>query len=211
MSKFLSFIVLFLWIFAVNCATEHRPIQQASIPEERCDTPVWNAGDAWKFIRSDLQGWEIIVLRVESDSYIVKNPFSTDLYGFDKKTLETKFSINPEGKKNLSINPTVLYFNFPLYIGKKWGKTESLQNVEGVPLNYLIEFKTISHENITVPAGTFKAFKIEYKVTSLMHNSGGIAYIWFSPEVKNIIKVNYEKTGFWGRSTDYELKSFKLK
>ena len=39
----------------------------------------------------------------------------------------------------------------------------------------------------------------------------GTAYIWYSPEVKNIVKIEFEKTGHWIGYEDYELVSFKPK
>jgi hypothetical protein len=210
MKKLIFLIILLCSAFLVHCATEHKAVQPAYVPLEKCDAPIWNVGDSWRYSRSDLRWWEYRVEKIDEDFYIIKNPFSVDWLGLDKKTLELKNYINSKGNRKKTFDPTIYYFDFPIYVGKKWAKTESLRNVDGIYLNYLIEFKVISYEDITIPAGKFKAFKIEHKMTSLHHMSGGNAYIWFSPEVKNVVKVMYENVSFWVKFTDYELTSFKL-
>jgi hypothetical protein len=76
----------------------------------------------------------------------------------------------------------------------------------------LNEYKVISYADVNVPAGTFKAFKIELTQT----NYGGIfasgkGYYWYSPEVKSIIKTEYEDIPYWRNVRNYVLIKFELK
>jgi hypothetical protein len=78
--------------------------------------------------------------------------------------------------------------------------------------NYLNEYKVLSYGSITVPAGTFNAYKIELKQTIYEQRpESGKAYIWYSPEVQFYIKVIFEKVGYWAGFQDFELISFNLK
>jgi hypothetical protein len=76
----------------------------------------------------------------------------------------------------------------------------------------LFIYKVLSFEDITVPAGTFKAFKIEREQRDFSQMSYIKAYRWFSPEVKRDIKYQIgAQDGSWRISgQNYELISFKL-
>jgi len=51
--------------------------------------------------------------------------------------------------------------SLPLYVGKKWEKTVSGVDTRSIQRNYLYGYRVLSFEDVTVLAGTFKAFKIE--------------------------------------------------
>lgn len=80
-------------------------------------------------------------------------------------------------------------------------------------MDYLHEFKVVSFEDISVPAGELRAFKIEFKRSVSARSSDFLKrYIWYSPEVKNIVKFYLaEISGAWTTGlSDYELVSYKL-
>jgi hypothetical protein len=89
--------------------------------------------------------------------------------------------------------------------------------VSGTPIggtlevNYLNEFRVISHEAVSVVAGTFKSFKIEVNQTNLAGRfTSGKVYLWYSPEVKFLVKLEYEKIPYWRSQRNFELILFKL-
>ena len=64
---------------------------------------------------------------------------------------------------------------------------------------------------IGVVAGAFKSFKIEVKQTNLAGQfASGKVYLWYSPEVKFVVKLEYEKVAYWRNQKNFELISFKL-
>jgi|GEM_PF-2865514 len=205
----LVLVLVILEVIFGGCSTQ-KTEQIPSYIQEKYDAPIWNVGDYWKFQREDKRWWEYKVERSEDDIYVIKNPFSGEWEGYDKKNLKLKYYIDSVGNKRQLREPAIYYFDFPIYVGKKWSKTETLENIDGIDLNYLIDFAIKSYEDVTVTAGTFKAFKIEQRIISLQHMSGGKAYIWFSPEVKNVVKVTHEKISFWNKFKDYELTTYKL-
>jgi hypothetical protein len=72
--KYLILAILFTFIFVVHCAAEHKAIQPTHVPQEKCDTPVWNVGDYWKYQYEDKQQWSHKLVRVENGLYIIDNP-----------------------------------------------------------------------------------------------------------------------------------------
>lgn len=146
---------------------------------EQFKVPVWEIGDTWVFQSSDSKTWSFKVVRVESNLIVTENSRRSDFLGYDKKTLEPKYTIDQSGKRT---KPTVPYVDFPLYVGKKWK-----QNVpSSSTINIIREYKCLSFEDVTVPAGRLKAAKIKFLQTSIGSLSGGYptsgsAYIWYSP------------------------------
>ena len=213
----LSYLTISLClVLLAYCATEQKTTLPTAISQEKYEAPTWNVGDTWTFGYAITREWQVTVEGVEENLYILEDRYGVDKLCFDKRTLELKYFINPEGKKVTS--ETVwfygIYCDFPVYVGKKWSKMVSGKDDRGRSMDYLHEFKVLSLEEVTVPAGTFKAFKIEFskriatRATDVYRN-----YVWYSPEVKTIIKSSYAgHEGIWGPgSLDFALISFKLK
>ncbi len=188
----------------------------ATIAKEESDVPTWNVGDSWRYRYTSKKEWQYTVRKIEGNLYIVEDRYGVDKPCFDKRTFELKFFLTPQGKKVTS--ETVwyygVYWDFPIYVGRKWAKMFSGRDAGGVQTDYLHEFEVISYEDTAVPAGTFKSFKIEFSRKIMTRQSSVYRhYFWFSPEVKTIIKSSYAgKEGDWRPgSFDFELISFKLK
>jgi hypothetical protein len=150
----------------VHCATEQKTTLPTAISKEKCDTPIWNVGDSWRYQYDNKKEWEIKVLGIEdfkkTQIYIVEDVYGVYKKGFDIKTLQYIVDIAPDGKKIIPMTDWALSFNFPFYVGKKWSKSVSGQDAGGNRRDYLYTYKVMSFENITVLAGEFKTFKIEF-------------------------------------------------
>jgi hypothetical protein len=216
MNKFIFLILSVFLVFLVHCSTKHKTIQPTLIPDEKCDIPIVNIGDSWRY-RNDLKKeWEFKVIGIEdfkkTKIYIVEDVYGIYKRGYDVKTLKYIVDIAPNGRKIVPMTDWTLSLNFPLYVGKKWSEMVSGKDAENNPRNYLYTYKIVSFENITVLAGEFKAFKIEFTQVSYATSSEIKVYIWYSPEVKREVKFQYGPA--YGRVSitgqGYELKSFKL-
>lgn len=216
MKKYLFLAVLFIFAFLVHCATEHKTIQPGYLPQEKCDVPVWNVGDTWRYRFDNEKEWEHRVLGIEdfkkSKIYIVDD-HGINKKGFDVKTLQLKAEIISDGKKILPMTDWSWHYDFPLYVGKKWEKMVTGYDADRQLRNYLYTYRVVSYENVTVPAGTFNAFRIELEQKSMRQLGDSVKiYKWYSPDVKREIKFQYGP--FYGRwrieGQGYELKSFKL-
>jgi hypothetical protein len=69
-------------------------------------------------------------------------------------------------------------------------------------------------EDIQIQAGKFRAVKLEYKSEMPGQAAGrpkeGKAWYWYSPDVKYMLKCQYDRTEYWDAIYDWELTSIKL-
>jgi hypothetical protein len=207
MKKLLWAIML---VVILGCAPAKHQTVDVSL-QDKCDAPKWNVGDSWRYRYSNMKEWQYTVERVEEDSYVVDDYYGSHKNCFDRKTLQLLAYIDPKGKKLTVYSPW--FIDFPIYVEKQWKKIFTSPPVGGsTDITYLNEYKVISYEDATVPAGTFKAFKIELKQTNYGGRfASGKAYYWYSPEVKFIIKTEHEDIAYWRQSRDYALIKFELK
>jgi hypothetical protein len=182
--------------------------------QNKIDAPVWNIGDKWN-LTGDVT---VSVVNADESSYVVKyltsggesvliceKPSLNRIYSMDKKR-----RIKYEGRNRR-------LFNFPLDIGKSWKdkfvvKPAALADQEKT---YLETFTVLGWEDVEVQAGKIKALKLEYKQEMVEQPTGrpkeGKVWYWYSPDVKYMVKCQYEKTDYWDALYDWELTSFQLK
>ena len=84
--------------------------------------------------------------------------------------------LNPAGQPLMRYNPP-LDFNFPLVVGKTWTGDHELIVGASTKLQMQTSWKVEAYEDITVPAGTFKAWRLV-----MTDNFGFRATIWSVPE-----------------------------
>lgn len=97
---------------------------------------------------------------------------------FDPKTHANMASLDPEGKATMVFDPPVGY-QWPLQVGKTWTSKHTVTTPatgRSVPLE--VNWKVEAWEDVTVPAGTFKAYKV---VTT--NNLGEAETRWTAPAV----------------------------
>jgi hypothetical protein len=205
--------------------------------QEKVDAPVWNVGDKWTFNREG----PVEVTGQDAQCYTVKfsgGIFRRDASGialFERSNLNVKYRLEGnKRKKYTDLRKKIL--NFPLALGKQWSdliqydSQATTFNIHAVEVSET--FRVLGWEEVEVPAGKFKAIKLEYKCEPKLRSGMGWithdvskALYWFSPEVKNFVKCQYEK-GYTepvdqlGKSesgkeerarTDWALVSYELK
>ena len=74
-------------------------------------------------------------------------------------------------------------------LGKRWTARHRLVNTKGSTYDSEIDYQVVAKERITVPAGTFEAFRIEGLGWSQSDKYGVNVYnlFWISPEVRRYI------------------------
>ena len=103
---------------------------------------------------------------------------------------------------------------FPLWIGKTWsfpgealviGRNAPTSKAPRIPTE--TNCQVVALEEITVTAGTFAAFRCqcECAVTGQPERGCGVSTLWYSPEVKNVIKRKTESN-----ATSLELVEHKV-
>ncbi len=113
--------------------------------------------------------------------------------------------------RNDYAEPPLPLFRWPMEVGKQWSDTVSFYfEYDNFP-QLQTRFQVIAYETVTVPAGTFKAFRLHYKgFHPEFPGSGTVIDYWYSPQVKSIVKY---RGILWFENIDflYELVSYQLK
>jgi hypothetical protein len=101
-----------------------------------------------------------------------------------------------------------LNWEWPLEVGKSWTREQRMTiHAANRTIPYVLTQKVESFEDVAVPAGTFKTFKVS-TVTSL----GDENLVWFSPDLGIFVKQSLRRTAKnpQGPGTrEFELVSYK--
>jgi hypothetical protein len=101
-----------------------------------------------------------------------------------------------------------LHWQWPLEVGKSWTRKQSMTVYPAKrTISYDLTQKVEAYEDVTVPAGTFKAFKVSTK-TSL----GDDNLAWYSPEHGIFVKQSLKRTATHAQGAgtrEIEMKSYK--
>jgi hypothetical protein len=115
------------------------------------------------------------------------------------------------GKEASAIEPHEGTFSWPLYVGKSWTARYTAHDRQRAmsvgPIT--VEHRVAAYEDVVVPAGSWKAFKIESE-----SGSSSFSTIWYAPEIKLIVKrVNETTIGHpFGRTKSvYEIIEYPVK
>lgn len=85
-------------------------------------------------------------------------------------------ALNPDGKPVMSFEPPLDYA-WPLSAGKTWSSQYTVtMHASGAKIPLKRDFKVEAFEDVTVPAGTFKAWKLSWK-----DSTGETETRWISP------------------------------
>lgn len=128
--------------------------------------------------------------------------------------LDTKTIVNFKGELGMTVgNDTILIadlvkpnksktprFLWPLQVGKKWKYETEFTSADGSNTGvYSQDAEVISYKEVTVEAGTFMAYTIEYKggiTTSKGVFSKTDDVFVYAPEIKNFIMMTQDQDGF---------------
>ena len=219
MKRIACLVLLVLCIPSILCA------------QDKIDIPVWNVGDQWAYSDTspylNIQG-AIEVVAVDQDTYTAE--FSGDMciaetqnfttIIFEKSTLHRIYYLRNNVREEYERGRRKL-FNFPLNPGKQWDDEYSgaslIRGVGSPVLDFFENYKVLGWEDVEVPAGKFKAIKLE--ITMGHGAKGNVSasnftnIYWYSPDVKHFVKCQYDPNlrGISADIFNWELSSFKVK
>ncbi len=182
--------------------------------QDKIEAPIWNVGDKWSFTAYPTA----VVIKADESTYTVKSITTTKevIYIYDKSSLNILYSM--EGDRRIPFKGAdKRILNFPLT--GSWKDTYSTSIYRAnirfpQEYSYIQSYVVLGWEDIEVPAGKFKALKIEVKHERLQEITGspkqGKIWVWYSPDVRYLIKGD-RTTAFWPGYPDWELTSFTLK
>ena len=165
------------------------------------ERPAFEEGYGFTFTNPKIGEWTLAYEGKEGDLLVFRNTYKKKswlwYYTEDLNTVRSKG--RPTEVENEPHNGGL---NFPLSVGKKW--THSFTNTNGRTVaQRTISAEVKAYEQVTVPAGTFWAYRIE-----VVNQRAGVplpAYetYWYAPEVKNAVKY-YSREFEW----EYELVKY---
>jgi len=153
--------------------------------------PLWRVGDEWAFRSESPSGvgtfvWEVD--RIEpiggAQHYVIKTGSRRIYYRVDDLALARE---EVEGKIVREITPsTWRWVTFPMTVGATW----TVKYHEDRPLDRQSDdiertCAVEGEESLTVPAGTFRAFRVVCRNT---RNDSWVTTIWYSPQVKQMVR-----------------------
>jgi hypothetical protein len=116
--------------------------------------------------------------------------------------------LSPDGKPLLSYDPPLDY-DWPLVVGKTWTKSYRMTVIaKNQVIPFDATYKVEAYEDVTVPAGTFKAFRISFSSTGVQD------MYWFAPELGIYAKQSLrrtDKSGYGPGTREVELVSQSIK
>ncbi len=176
-------------------------------PEVLATPPVLKTGDTWNYTN----GLYRKILSASSDEISAISNFSPHHvnYTYYLDSEQTLLKVIDQEGNTIHDYPGIglRALAFPLEVGKSWNQSAKLLTLKkGKKHEYLFTFRIVSFEKVEVEAGTFMAYKINWKSKSLTTDWEGNFDMWWAPKVKNYVKRKVYK----GKLKDYELTSYKI-
>src|SRR3989338_2101616 len=144
--------------------------------------PTYSIGDKW------ILGMGVFdLIRIENDVYVFSNEKAREI----RLTKELGL-VKSEGPMGLLEFYPSLPLEWPLEVGKKGERQIEWQTPRSGGFRRIyVEWKIQAYEDVQVSAGSFKAFKIHHawQVGPLGEQQSRELFMWYSPEVKQIIKM----------------------
>ncbi len=195
-------------------------IAHGTEPQELVARPEIKIGDSWTYQTKDL--WTNTVTSSFEVRVTFSNPTVIHVINTTKQS-ERDATYTAEWNAVVQAGGTVCVphrslLKFPVRTGSSHRAKYRLQNSKtNLGSNYDMTVKVLGWEDVEVPAGKFRALKIEangnYQRYDIARGGGARYVIWYAPQVKRWIKWRSEETD-WARQPyirrEEELVKFKL-
>ena len=199
---FAAFALLFTRTGAPASTQETRPTQAASPATATVATPLkFKVGDVWTYSGANGEYlWRI--KEVSADAVLAENSTGRTYRFSPDGNLLQGYSGNG---REVNFRPSTKDIKFPLREGTSWDETYSgTGTVTGrkrgderpKTWEFRAQGRVLGLEEVTVPAGTFKAWKIDHRL------KGGDTdevrkTCWYAEEVKRFVKCTSETHPAW--------------
>ena len=146
--------------------------------------PTFATGDTWTYkiqLGRNAATATYTVLGVTSNGYAIREQ-------------------SPDGTKTLSVpkngnlTPEGAQMQWPLSLGKTWSDNGTEQG-----MSIFVTATVEAYELVTVPAGSFKAFRVKVHLCTVKPPQGdcGDSFSWMAPEAKTFVKIEIGKERVW--------------
>lgn len=179
-----ALIALFTTIPAVIAQQDNNGLASIKTTAPIAERPQYVAGDKWVFDRNG-KPYEKLFVEYEGTAFVTKRTYKekawfaySSLDGNPIKAMDEKGNVLWEHRGEYAM------FRFPLQVGKKW---DELYYSRGSVARRMQVWVT-AYEQVTVPAGTFWAFRIEAVNQRLDRPLPAYETYWYAPATKSLIK-----------------------
>jgi hypothetical protein len=212
--KRLLYMVFLACAIIGNGYAEDRNRPPADYQGPTAEQPKFTKGDRWEYTRRGKVFSSVFIEERDGKLKFVEQwkdgpkwiIFRTTDLNFIKTLWKKEQEVKEESK------PYKGPFSFPLWVGNKW--SYEFRNIKSIYSKKAKKFggtgeladwesdvKVVAYEQVKVPAGTFWAFKIKEVRRARGSKRLQLGYhitTWYSPEVKNFIKIEEEQE-VWNR------------
>ena len=161
---------------------------------EKAEAPQIKVGDRWKTEQKDKRTGN-----KESDTTRTVTAVSANIIegaendGAFKMTVE----LNLLESSTTVITGDAKFLSFPIEVGKKWNfKYNYASKINQGKGRSQLEAEVVAYEKVTVPAGSFDAFKIEAKGfwnnDAARSNGRSKSVYWYAPAARAVVRTEYE-------------------
>lgn len=173
----------------------------ASVMAAEIKAPSVEVGDKWVYKGRRSPVVEDLVTRIEGDVITVQRTYDQDPSSMQTLTYTLEWNelsgVVASSNRAFKDSPAGTNFSFPLALGMEW-KSEIKRSLPTADTLHTRESKVVAVEEVTVPAGTFKAHKVEVKTKWRSVNTDPYgnpraqgAYdqtYWYVPEINRFVK-----------------------
>lgn len=190
------------------------------------DRPAVKPGDSWQFIRIDHMTGVPIGLGREVITFVNDRVIQTVVTGRDAQgqLREREGVYTPDwslisSHDGFVFEPDNALLRFPVTVGASYGVSFEMRAPKLGPFRLRNErkVKVVGWEDVSVPAGTFRALRIEsegpFQRIDMMRSGISKEVVWYVPEVKRYVKWSLESRVAYDtfQSWTLELVNYELK
>jgi hypothetical protein len=190
------------------------PKVAASTPQTTEQNPTFVSGQQWTYRRIDLWKGD----EVERFTQLLTTPLGAEwgvLWTIESSsdvarvgTTEERFFAATHGFGDSRMTGRHVPLQFPLGVGKSWSFSYKFQSKPQTSVDVKQTATVTGWETVKVPAGTFKALKIEHAGTYTATEganqwSGRITEVyWYAPAAQRVVAQEYRDTTGTGKIWD---------
>lgn len=158
--------------------------------EEQVSAPVFEDGDSWIFEVAEKNVPVSSTVSYNGTFKVVYHRGKLRIFDLTTGQEEKRVGHNRHFGELLGLHKQVANLNFPMYIGLKWDNDylHRIRSAKRAAWQHE-KYSVIGLEDVTVRAGTFRAFKI-YKYMTGPNNRHETTY-FYSPDTKCIVKSTF--------------------
>ena len=203
------------------------PLACLAADGEPVQAPYVEKGDCWSYRASnfrdqgklrDADEYEICVSFVDKANGTILGVQTFKSDGRENDLTYTAEWGNARSGSGATNSPPARFLRFPLHAGDSYRleyETRNPRAARKLQARHRWDLKVVGWEDVTVPAGTFRALKIEGKgsydrLDSGLRGDESVTY-WYAPEVARWVKFEqWDQHSNGGQVSTSELTSFRL-